>query len=77
MKIKELIDKLKTFDQESKVVVDGYGFKRGCEEPYKIEETSIIENYNHQDYHGKHEEMSFSNNKTTKVVIIRRRIFKI
>lgn len=71
MKIKDLIEKLKTFDQELEVVVDGY--EGGCDEPWKIEETSIIKNYNHQDYYGKHEEMSFSDNRTTKAIIIRRK----
>ena len=55
MKVKELIEKLKTLDQELEVFIDGYeyGVERLCEEGISIREITL--NWQDGEYGGKHE----------------------
>lgn len=56
MKIKELIKKLKEFDPELEVVVDGY--EGGCDYPRSIDKIEIKKNYHNGSYCGNHEEIT-------------------
>lgn len=51
MRVKELIEKLKEFDQELPVFIDGY--EDGCGEPDRIEEIEALENFYSKDSYCK------------------------
>lgn len=54
MKVKELIEKLKQYPQDRRVVVSGY--EGGVDDIYRINEIPILINYHARWYYGKHEE---------------------
>lgn len=53
MKVKEMIELLKTKDQEMIVLIDGY--EDGLTENIIIEENKIVKNINKEWYYGEHE----------------------
>ena len=55
MKVKELIEKLQTLDQEMEVFIDGYeyGVERLCEEGISVKKITL--NWQDGEYGGKHE----------------------
>jgi len=55
MKVKELIEKLQTFDPEMMVVRPGY--EGGLKEISYAEVVPVALNYNAEWYYGEHEEM--------------------
>lgn len=55
MKIKELIEKLKEFDQELMVVISGY--EGGVNEVDSTEEIDIVLNVHDVSYYGNHQEV--------------------
>ena len=55
MKVKELINKLKEFNQELEIVVNGY--EGGCGNPSIVEEINIKNNCNTEGWCGPHEEI--------------------
>lgn len=54
MKVKELIEKLKEFDPDTLVMVEGY--EGGLDTPKTIYSAPVVLNANFEWYYGKHEE---------------------
>lgn len=71
MTVKELIEKLNTFDQDMIVLVNGY--EGGLSDISKIEATKVNLNVNKEDYLGPHEE---SPKGSTSAVYISRNLFQ-
>lgn len=72
MKVKDLIEALKTFDQEKMVVINGY--EGGIETVREVRNLSIIVNENLGDsYMGEHGKARDNEEGATEVVYIPRR----
>jgi len=58
MTIAELIEELKNYPQDTRVVVSGY--EGGVNDVDYVKETEIYLNYNTASYYGKHEEVEYA-----------------
>jgi hypothetical protein len=67
MTVKELIEKLKSYPAEVRVLVDGY--EGGFSEISAVSKTKVKLNANTESYNGPHEEIEGAD---TAVVVIRR-----
>lgn len=72
MKVKELIEKLQTFDPEILVMVDGY--EGGLSDAKDPVECKVVLDYHEHSYYGKHEYHHVTDNTRAdcSAVIIRR-----
>jgi hypothetical protein len=72
MKVKELIEKLSLFDQNKRVVVDGY--ESGYDEVCSIKEVPIVPNPHNNDLEKDDAwwdgEFNYSNNENAEVAIL-------
>ena len=56
MTVNELIEKLKTFNPNLPVIINGY--ERGYNDLENVNQIEIILNVNHEWYYGKHEDVN-------------------
>jgi len=68
MNVKDLIEKLKTFPEDSLVLVQGY--EGGYDDIIRLEEKRVIENPQHEDWYGKYDDEDFETKASVKSVWI-------
>ena len=68
MKVKDLIDKLKTFSADAQVLVQGY--EDGFDGIRTIKEITVARNPNAKDYNGEYEETDKKDKNAAPAVVI-------